>query len=183
MKTTTTKNSGITVNDMIYDTLTTKGCKEPKYRNVLEAFGYTLTNQHDWSDYDYWGIQCADGRVLVISKDRENKRALFKTASRVHTKDIKKVNFIGIIKTKRKPSPLAPFAQVAQANLVTQYQDMKRTIKTCKWLVDYKEKEVEKLEFELNRTMETLISYKKSYAESIEKLEAFKRQHLKKGDD
>ena len=180
MKTTTTKNSGITVNDMIYDTLTTKGCKEPKYRNVLEAFGYTLMNQHDWSDYDYWGIQCADERVLVISKTYGNKRGLFKSAHLIHTKNIKKVNFVGLIKSKRERFSFAPFAQ---ANLVTRYQDMKQAIQSRKWLVDYKEKEVEKFKLELNKATETLMDYKKSYAESIEKLEAFKQEHLKEGDD
>ena len=180
MKATTTKKSGITVNDMIYNTLTTKGCKEPKYRNVLEAFGYTLTNQHDWSDYDYWGIQCADGSVLVISKTYGNERGLFKTAHLISTKNIKKVNFIGLIKSKRERLSLAPFAQ---ANLVTRYQDIKQTIQSRKWLVDYKEKEVEKLKLELNRATETLMDYKKSYAESVEELEAFKQEHLKKGDD
>ena len=180
MKATTTKKSGITVNDMIYNTLTTKGSKEPKYRNVLEAFGYTLTNQHDWSDYDYWGIQCADGSVLVISKTYGNERGLFKTARLISTKNIKKVNFVGLIESKRERFSFAPFAQ---ANLVTRYQDMKQAIQSRKWLVDYKEKEVEKLKLELNKATETLMDYKKSYAESVEKLEAFKQEHLKKGDD
>ena len=73
----------MTVNEMIYKTLTTKITKEPKYREVLEALGYELDKDHDWSYYDYWGIKMAeDNRVLVISQNRNKERALFKTFKR-----------------------------------------------------------------------------------------------------
>lgn len=180
MKTTATKKSGITVNDMIYNTLTTKGSKEPKYRNVLEAFGYTLTNQHDWSEYDYWGIQCADGSVLVISKTYGNERGLFKTTRLISTKNIKKVNFMGVIKSKRErfsPVSLVP------TNLVTQYKDKKRIIETHKWLYDSARKDVEAIEKKLEKAKKYLDYCADSYNKSIEDFESFKRQHLKKGDD
>lgn len=180
MKATATKKSGITVNDMIYNTLTTKGSKEPKYRNVLEAFGYTLTNQHDWSEYDYWGIKCADGSVLVISKTYGNERGLFKTTRLISTKNIKKVNFMGVIKSKRErfsPVSLVP------TNLVTQYKDKKRIIETHKWLYDSARKDVEAIEKKLEKAKEHFTYCANNYTKSIEDFESFKRQHLKKGDD
>ena len=180
MKTTKTKKNGITVNDMLYNTLTTKDSKEPKYRNILEAMGYELVNNHDWSEYDYWGIKCADGKVLVISKDYGGKRALFKTASRVNTKNIKKVNLAGVIKTRRKPLSSAPFAP---ANLTIQYQNLKQSVKTHEWLMDFKQKEVDKLEVEFNRAKKILADYKSSCEGSVETFESFKNEHLKKGGD
>lgn len=180
MKTTATKNSGITVNDMIYDTLTTKDSKEPKYRNILEAMGYTLTNQHDWSDYDYWGIQCADERVLVISKTYGNKRGLFKSAHLIPTKNIKKVNFVGVIKSKRErfsPVSLIP------TNLVSQYKYKKGIVETDKWLYDSARKDVEVIEKKLEKAKKYLDYCTDNYNKTIEDFESFKNQYLKKGDD
>lgn len=92
----------LTVNEMIYNTLTTKITKEPKYKEVLEALGYELNKDHDWSAYDYWGIKMAERNlILLISKGRDNKRHLYKTATFVHTKDIAKVDFENLIKTDR----------------------------------------------------------------------------------
>lgn len=180
MKTTKTKKNGITVNDMLYNTLITKESKEPKYRNVLEAMGYELVSNHGWSDYDYWGIKCADGRILIISKDYGGKRALFKTASRVNTKNIKKVNLAGVIKTRRKPLPSAPFAP---ANLTIQYQNLKQSVKSHAWFVNSKQKDVDRLEAELNKAKKMLTDYKNSYEKSVEAFESFKNEHLKKGGD
>ena len=180
MKATTTKKSGITVNDMIYNTLTTKGSKEPKYRDILEAMGYVLTNQHDWSDYDYWGIECADGSVLVISKTYGGKKGLFKTARLIPTKNIKKVNFVGLIKSKRErfsSDSLIP------TNLITQYKDKKRIMETDKWLYDFAQKDVEAIEKKLEKAKEHLTYCADNYNKSIENFESFKRQYLKKGDD
>ena len=92
----------LTINEMIYNTITTKITKEPKYKEVLEALGYELVKDHGWSHYDYWGIKMAeDDRVLVISKGCDNKRHLYKTAKNVETKDITKVDFENLIKTNR----------------------------------------------------------------------------------
>ena len=180
MKATITKKSGITVNDMIYNTLITKGSKEPKYRNILEAFGYTLTNQHDWSDYDYWGIQCVDGSVLVISKTYGNERGLFKTARLIHTKNIKKVNFVGVIKSKRErfsPVSLIP------TNLVSQYKYKKGIMETDKWLYDSARKDVEAIEKKLEKAKKHLDYCADNYSKTIEDFESFKSQYLKKGGD
>lgn len=93
----------VTVNEMLYKTLHTKITKEPKYKEVLEALGYELSKDHDWSSYDYWGIMAADGTVVVISKTREGKKALFKTAHLIRTNNITKVDLSNLIKTKREP--------------------------------------------------------------------------------
>lgn len=92
----------LTVNEMIYNTLTTKITKEPKYKEILEALGYELIKDHEWSHYDCWGIRMAEeDRVLVISKGYDNKRHLYATTRIVNTKDIKKVDFENLIKTNR----------------------------------------------------------------------------------
>lgn len=93
----------LTVNEMLYQTLHTKITKEPKYKEVLEALGYKLSKDHSWSSYDYWGIVAEDGTVVVISKTREGKKALFKTAHLIHTNNITKVDLSNLIKTKREP--------------------------------------------------------------------------------
>ena len=92
----------MTINEMIYKTLTTKITKEPKYKDALEALGYELVKDHDWSEYDYWGIRIEeDNKILLISKGKDNKRHLYKTASYVKTKDITKVDFANLIRTNR----------------------------------------------------------------------------------
>ena len=62
-----------TINEMIYNTITTKIEKTPKYKKELEALGYTLNNTHDWSAYRYWGIDSPKG-ILLISKDYGGKK-------------------------------------------------------------------------------------------------------------
>ena len=92
----------LTVNEMIYKTLTTKETKVPKYKAVLEALGYELVKDHGWSHYDYWAIKLKeDNRILVISQGYDKKKRLYKTAQPVSSKDITKVDFVNLINTDR----------------------------------------------------------------------------------
>lgn len=97
----------MTVNEMIYATLTTKQNKIPKYKEALEAMGYVLSNTHDSSAYDYWGIILSDDPkhrcLLVISKSyHSGKRFLFGNMGAIKTHDIKKVDFVNLIKIHQK---------------------------------------------------------------------------------
>lgn len=97
----------MTVNEMIYATLTTKQDKLPKYKEALETMGYVLSNTHNSSCYDYWGIVLSDDPrhrcVLVISKSYYNgKRFLFGNMGAIKTHDIKKVDFVNLIKIHQK---------------------------------------------------------------------------------
>lgn len=97
----------MTVNEMIYATLTTKQDKIPKYKEALEAMGYVLDNTHFSSSYDYWGIVLfSDPKyysLLVISKGyHTGKRTLFGDMGAIDTNDIKKVDFVNLIKIHQK---------------------------------------------------------------------------------
>lgn len=92
----------LTINEMILNTLTTKMDKTPKYKLILEQLGYTLNNTHDWSTYNYWGINIPNGKgILVISKDYSNKKRIYITCTSVAPFDkASKVNFENLLKVK-----------------------------------------------------------------------------------
>ena len=46
----------LTINEMIYKTISTKLKKEPKYKEILEQLGYTVFDS-DYSDYDCWSVK------------------------------------------------------------------------------------------------------------------------------
>lgn len=97
----------MTVNEMIYATLTTKQDKIPKYKEALETMGYVLDNTHHSSSYDYWGIILSDDpkhrSILVISKSYQTgKRTLFGNMGAIDTNDIRKVDFVNLIKIHQK---------------------------------------------------------------------------------
>ena len=116
----------LTVNEMIYKTLTTKITKEPKYRNELEALGYELVSDHNWSTYDYWGIRTLENNsVLLISKSYGGKKMLYRTTHHIQTKDIQKVDFENLIKTDRSATRrwmlVEPVNKCAQYKLAVEY--------------------------------------------------------------
>ena len=123
----------MTVNEMIYKTLTTKITKEPRYKDALEKLGYELVKDHGWSEYDYWGVKMAeDNRILLISKGRDNKRHLYKTASHVQTKDITKVDFEKLIKTDRsatRPLKFRPYTRIELYKVAR--EDYKTHLRIC----------------------------------------------------
>lgn len=138
----------MTVNEMIYKTLTTKITKEPKYKDALEKLGYELSKDHDWSSYDYWGIKMAeDNKVLVISKGRDNKRYLFKTAFRVRTNDIAKVDFENLIKTNRRENRWWNF-NVPETR-IDKYKRTKNDYRTDLSICENYKKDIAKIEKEL----------------------------------
>lgn len=94
----------MTINEMIYKTLTTKMTKEPKYRKELEALGLEIVI-NDWSDcYNYWLVRNpATGRELVINKDYSNRKNIFNPYNSIIEEghDIKKINFFGYLNCDR----------------------------------------------------------------------------------
>jgi hypothetical protein len=134
----------LTVNEMIYKTLTTKVSKIPKYKDELEALGYKLNSTHAWSTYDYWGIETGiPGRILLISSGYDKKKRLYKTAKHIKTKDITKVDFENLIKTNRES-----FNQV-HASRITQYKQTKMCYKTGLAILEDKKKEYEQARLSL----------------------------------
>ena len=92
----------LTVNEMIYKTLTTKVDKIPKYKEELEALGFKLNDIHGWSTYDYWGIETdTPGVIVLISSGYDRKRRLYKTSREIKTKDMSKIDFENLIKVNR----------------------------------------------------------------------------------
>lgn len=145
----------MTVNEMIYKTLNTKENKTPKYKEVLEALGYELVSKYDWSYYDYWGIKMKeDNRILNISQGYDKKKRLYKTHTPIKTKDIKKVDFVNLLKTDR--SATRWYNLRPKETKIEAYRRIKSDIRTttsiCK---DYK-KRIAEMEEKLAKEKEYL---------------------------
>jgi len=172
----------LSINEMIYKTLTTKETKTPKYKEVLEALGFELVKGHGWSEYDYWAIKLKeDDRILVISKGRDKQKRLYKTAQPVKTKDIARVNFANLIKTDRSATrvwnrrePETKIQKYKHARL-----DYETDMSICE---DYKRR-VRKAEEELEKEKEYLVSWEKRAAQAKERLDEIvveiKRKEIK----
>lgn len=80
----------ITVNEMIYKTITTKTSKEPKYKDVLKAMGYTVYNS-SWSEYDYWAVKNeTTDRMIVFSKGYDKKKRLMMNGESLKIETLRK---------------------------------------------------------------------------------------------
>ncbi len=145
----------MTINEMIYKTLNTKETKTPKYKEALEALGYELVSHYDWSVYDYWGIKIKeDDRILNISQGYDKKKRLYKTHSPVKTKDIKKVDFVNLIRTDRS---------------ATRWYNIRP--------VETKIEEYKRIKSDITTSVSICNDYKKSIAEMEEKL-IKEKEHL-----
>lgn len=167
----------LTVNEMILATLRTKTDKTPKYKKVLEALGYKLNNSHDWSTYDYWGIDAADGTVLVISQSYGKQRRLYKTCRSVNVKfeNLNKVDFENLLKTNR-PRPASPFSTYNCIHVYTEfgskriydYYRLKESMRTTHGILTSIEKE-KKLEADLAKTTRRIDYYNNQLEQDTEK--------------
>jgi hypothetical protein len=159
----------LTVNEMIYKTLTTKETKVPKYKAVLEALGYELVRDHGWSHYDYWAIQLKeDNRILVISTGYDNKKRLYKTAQAVNSKDIKKVDFVNLININR--SATRWYNRRTETN-IQKYKSAKEDYRLYSSIYEDKKEKVKALEKQLEKAKEEVISWGKSTEHMKEKLD------------
>lgn len=135
----------LTVNEMIYKTLTTKVNKIPKYKEELEALGYKLNSTHAWSTYDYWGIETGiPGRVLLISSGYDKKKRLYKTAKHIKTSDITKVDFENLIKTNREP-----LKEDYYSSKIVQYRHTKMNYQTGMAILEDKKNEYERIKLDI----------------------------------
>ena len=144
----------MTTNEMILKTLTTKVTKEPKYKSILEDMGFTIYDS-DCSHYNYWTIKCeATGQILVISRDRGNKRGLFDPYSLIKhdnkENDISKIDFVGYLRTTRRMADRIPKE--------SEYKKLRKEIEYCKgWNYEWHKKRIEEIGKEieaLNRNLE-----------------------------
>ena len=144
----------MTINEMIYKTLTTKTTKEPKYSSALKDMGLQIF-ESGYSHYNYWAVKDKmTGRVLVISRDRGNRRGLFDPCCLIKHENkknsISNIDFIGYLKTTRHMIKRTPEE--------SEYSKLRKEIRNCKgWEYKYHEDEIEKIQMkidELNRSLE-----------------------------
>lgn len=160
----------LTVNEMIYKTLTTKITKVPKYKDVLEALGYILDKDHDWSVYDYWGIKMAESNhTLLISKGYDNQRRLYKTATHVETKDISKVDFVNLIKTDR--SATRWYNRRMPETKIQQYKGLKKSYRSDLSICESYKQKIIKVEEQLEEEKERLKHWEEIAAKDKNKLD------------
>lgn len=156
----------LTVNEMIYRTLTTKETKTPKYKEVLESLGFELVKDHGWSHYDYWAIRMYENdRLLVISQGKDHKRHLYKTANFVNTNDIAKVDFVNLIKTDR--SATRWYNRLPKETSVQKYKQAKMSYQTNLSIYEDYKKQLEKVKENVQYWEQLTAVYKKEMDEIV----------------
>ena len=171
----------LTVNEMIYKTLTTKETKVPKYKEVLEALGFELVKGHGWSHYDYWAIQLKeDNRILVISQGYDKQKRLYKTAQAVNSKNIKKVDFANLINIDR--SATRWYNRQMPTTNIQKYKSAKEDYRIYSSIYEDKKEKVKALEEQLEKAKKEVVSWGESAEHMKEKLDetvaAIKRKEI-----
>lgn len=185
----------MTVNEMIYATLTTKQDKTPKYKEALEAMGYVLSNTHDSSCYDYWGIVLSDDPrhrcVLVISKSyHSGKRFLFGNMGAIDTHDIKKVDFINLIKIHQKRERFEnlrfKYSWDGSSPKIKRYKQLMDECKRQNFSVKYDEEKLKKAEEDAEKEIafrkQMLETSRQRQAKATAELWAWRVENLNKNN-
>lgn len=165
----------MTTNEMILKTLTTKVTKEPKYKSILEDMGFTIYDS-DCSHYNYWTIKCeATGRILVISRDIENKRGLFDPYNLIKhgnkENDISKIDFVRYLRTTRRMSDRTPKE--------SEYAKLRKEIKYYKgWNYKWYKERIEKIKKEIEKLNNSL-EYNKEEIRKLDNKLAKARERVK----
>lgn len=157
-----------TINEMIYNTITTKIEKTPKYKKELEDLGYTLNNTHDWSAYRYWGIDSPNG-ILLISKDYGGKKRLYLTATPINNAVKEKIRFVdfeNLLKTS--PKDYEP----PKRGVIHEYKNLKQSIKGDEWLIEYYEKQIAELEEKIEMNKKSVERIKKDIEKNKREIQA-----------
>ena len=183
----------MTVNEMIYVTLTTKQDKIPKYKEALEAMGYILNNTHDSSSYDYWGIVLSSDpkhrSILVISKSYyTGKRKLFGNMGPIETYDIKKVDFVNLIKIHQKRERFENmrfrYSWDGSNAKIKKYKQLVEEYKRQNSAVKYDEEKLKKLEEDTAKEIEfrkqMLTISRQRQAQATTELLSWKAENLTK---
>ena len=160
----------MTVNEMIYKTLNTKETKTPKYKEVLEALGYELVTNYNWSYYDYWGIKMKeDNKILNISQGYDKKKRLYKTHTPVKAKDIKKVDFVKMLNTDR--STTRWYNLRPKETKVEAYRRIKLNIRTNTSICEDYKNSIAAMQEKLHKEQESLEYWEKQVARNKEELD------------
>lgn len=181
----------MTVNEMIYDTLTTKATKTPKYKKILEALGYKLNSHHFSSYYNYWEIVLFEEAnfkaTLVISKSSRGKKSVFASLGIVKTSDISKIDFENLIKIHNKKDRYNHYwsksSYYESSKKIKEYKSLVQSCKSKAYDIDYHKRKIDelskKLETELNSHKNSLknAEEKKDYYEN--KLKEWKEENMK----
>jgi len=154
----------LTINEMIYKTISTKLKKEPKYKEILEQLGYTVFDS-DYSDYDCWSVKNNETEKMVcFSKGYStNKKMLFNWGSAIKSNDFKKVDFVNFLKCKRNYlNRCVPNSRYGNLRSIISHN--KQSIKWYNEEIDEVQKKIDKLKKDLDR-------YNKYIEEKEQKLE------------
>ena len=166
----------LTINEMILNTLTTKMNKTPKYKLILEQLGYTLNNTHDWSTYNYWGINVPNGKgILVISKDYSNKKRIYITCTSIAPFDkVSKINFENLLKVKgdREKNKEFEYNEKFNKTNIQKILELKREI-------EYYNRGKEKVKKKMKDLVLTIENYDKIIVETQNKINAIKNNAKK----
>ena len=167
----------VTINEMIYNTITTKKDKEPKYKKILEALGYSLNNTHDWSEYNYWGID-SPGGILLISKDYGGKKRLYLTATPINNavkEKIRLVDFENLLTT-----PPKDYKSKKERTAIYIYKNLKQSIEGNEWLIESYEKQIAELEEKLKMKKQSVERIKADNEENKEKIKEILEEKRKR---
>lgn len=160
----------MTVNEMIYKTLNTKENKTPKYKEVLEALGYELVTNYNWSYYDYWGIKMKENdRILNISQGYDKKKRLYKTHTPIKAKDIKKVDFVNLLNTDR--SATRWYNLRPKETKVEAYRRIKSNIRTDMAICEDYKRGIEITKEKLRKDQDSLKHYEEKVVRNKEELD------------
>lgn len=154
----------LTINEMIYKTISTKLKKEPKYKEILEQLGYTVFDS-DYSDYDYWSVKNNEtGKMVCFSKGYStNKKMLFNWGSAIKTYDFKKVDFANFLKCKRN--------HLDRCVSTSYYEVLRRKIYYSKRSIKWYNDDIAEVQKKIDKLKKDLDRYNKYIEENEQKLE------------
>ena len=173
----------MTTNEMIYKTITTKLTKTPTYKSVLEDLGYEVYDS-EWSYYNNWTVKNKEtGKEVVLSQGYDNKKAIFNRSKRINANNLKKVNYVDLLR-KNRPNVSDPFlTNYVYRNFEEgKYADLRRTIQSnkvyiesCKMRIDMYKEELDRISKNIDDAMGRMGKYQKELDAAREKIKAIRK--------
>lgn len=128
------------INEMIYKTISTKLNRNPKYKEALEAAGFTVYDS-DWSGCECWTVRNdKTGRTVLFSRDYGKRKRLYgrlHPSQPIESGDYRKVDFASLLNCERNGS-LSPAA--------SKYRILRDKMKKAKDSIQYQEKKIEEIQ-------------------------------------
>lgn len=157
----------ITVNKMIHKTITTKTNKEPKYKDVLEAMGYTVYNS-SWSEYDYWAVKNeTTNRMVVFSKGYDKKKRLYDEWRIIKDRDFKKIDLAGYLNCNRNRYNSHDITK-------SKYRKLRENFIQAKMSIGYNNEDIDRIQRRIDRLIEELEQIKKRNNENLRVIDEVK---------